>query len=268
MPIKKDGTGKRWVEMEVLLPGTPEEVWLAMATGAGNSAWFTRTTIEERVGGALRFEFGKDMASSGEVTAWEPPRRFGYVEREWSEGAPPVATEITITSRAGSQCVVRMVHSLFATADDWDDQIEGFEGGWPGFFQVLRIYLAHFAGLEGASARAMIAAGDDHLAAWLRLLDRLSLAGANVGERRLSPVRPQPLSGIVEQIHQEPKQRHVIVRADAPSSAVLFAGTHEMGGKVWASAILYCYGDDASARAAASEPLWQAWLEVMFAGKS
>src|SRR5688500_3508622 len=106
MPIKKDGKGNRWVEMEFLTPGTPEQVWEAMATGAGNTAWFTKTTIEERVGGALRFDFGPAGGSSGEVTTWDPPRRFGYVEREWSEGAPPVATEITITSRSGDQCVV------------------------------------------------------------------------------------------------------------------------------------------------------------------
>ena len=50
MPIKKDGSGKRWVEMEFLAPGTPEEVWQAMATGPGNAAWFTRATVDERVG--------------------------------------------------------------------------------------------------------------------------------------------------------------------------------------------------------------------------
>ena len=101
MPIKKDGTGKRSVEMEVLVPGTPEQVWQAMATGAGNTAWFTRTTVEERSGGEIRFDFGANGSSVGEVTAWEPPHRFGYVEHEWNETAPPVATEVTITGRSG-----------------------------------------------------------------------------------------------------------------------------------------------------------------------
>ncbi|ESZ18472.1 hypothetical protein X737_18045 [Mesorhizobium sp. L48C026A00] len=35
MPIKKDETGKRWVEMEFI---TPEQVWRAIATGPGNTA--------------------------------------------------------------------------------------------------------------------------------------------------------------------------------------------------------------------------------------
>jgi len=45
-----------------------------------------------------------------------------------------------------------MVHSLFASTDDWDDQMEGFEDGWPSFFEVLRLYLSHFAGMEAAVA--------------------------------------------------------------------------------------------------------------------
>lgn len=30
MPIRKDDSGRRWVEMEVLVPGTPEQVWDAI----------------------------------------------------------------------------------------------------------------------------------------------------------------------------------------------------------------------------------------------
>lgn len=118
MPIKKDGTGKRWVEMELLVPGTPKQVWQAMATGRGYAAWFIEAEIEPRVGGAVRFDFGGGVYTSGEVTEWEPPHKVGYVERDWQSGAPPVATEITITSRSGDRCLVRMVHSLFTTSDD------------------------------------------------------------------------------------------------------------------------------------------------------
>ena len=76
MPIKKDGTGKRWVEMEFIAPGTPEQVWQAMATSAGNGTWFTKAEIEERVGGVLKFDFGAMGSTTGEVTVWEPPRHF------------------------------------------------------------------------------------------------------------------------------------------------------------------------------------------------
>lgn len=265
MPIKKDGTGKRWVEMEVLVPGTPEQVWQAMATGPGNTAWFTRTTIEERVGGKLSFNFGPEMSSTGEINLWEPPHRFGYTEYEWGEKAPPVATEITITSRSGGQCLVRMVHSLFASSDDWDDQMEGFEGGWPGFFAVLRLYLSHFAGKKGASFQAMRMAEGEHLSVWAELTETLGLAGANVGERRELPVALQAFAGTVEQTEQNRKQRHVLLRSD---DGVALIGSYQMGDKVNLSASLFFYGDDADKRAAENEPKWQAWLKETFAAAS
>lgn len=263
MPIKKDKTGKRWVEVEWVVPGTPEQIWQAMATGPGNSAWFTKTTIEEHVGGALRFEFGADMSSNGEVTVWEPPQRFGYVEREWSDGAPPVATEITIESRSGGQCVVRMVHSLFASSDDWDDQMEGFESGWPGFFAVLRIYLTHFAGKQGRSFQAMATTEGDHVTIWKRLTEALDLTGANVGERRTTPQVPESLSGMIEQVHQDAKQRLVLMRQDAPPT-IMMAGIYGMGQNVNVSICLFSYGDDAEARSAASEGKWRTWLGKTF----
>jgi uncharacterized protein YndB with AHSA1/START domain len=264
MPVKKDGN-KRWVEMEYLLPGTPEEVWRVMATGPGYAVWFIKASIEERVGGALRFEFGPGVSTSGEVTAWEPPVRFGYVETEWMEGAPPVATEIAITGRAGGQCVVRMVHSLFTSKDDWDDQLESFESGWPGFFEVLRLYLTHFSGQRGAPFGAMATGiGGEDLAVWTRLTDALGLAGANVGEERTASAGPQKLSGAVERIHQDRKVRWIIMRLSAPAPGVAIIGTYGREGGVNASMSLFFYGDDAEQAAATSEPLWQDWLGKMF----
>ena len=264
MPIKKDGTGNRWVEMEFSTPGTPEEVWQAMATGAGNSAWFTKTTIDERVGGAIRFEFGAGMTSSGEVTRWEPPNRLGYVERDWSEGAPPVATDITITSRSGHQCVVRMVHSLFASSDDWDDQLEGFEKGWPGFFEVLRIYLAEFAGRNAASVQAMVTVEGNHLAVWKRLVDALGLAGADAGDQRTTSGSVEPLTGVIERVHQDRTVRFMVIRLERPAPGVALLGTHDVGTTIYASANLYFYGDDAAAIVSVKEHTWRGWLREMF----
>ena len=68
MPTKFDASGKRWVEMEFLVPGTPEQVWQAMATGPGNAAWFTRAEIEEKIGGRLTFHFMPGVTSGGRTT--------------------------------------------------------------------------------------------------------------------------------------------------------------------------------------------------------
>ena len=53
MTVHKDDSGRRWVQAEVEVPGTPEEVWQAIATGPGISSWFVPTELERREGGAI-----------------------------------------------------------------------------------------------------------------------------------------------------------------------------------------------------------------------
>ncbi|WP_054308688.1 SRPBCC domain-containing protein [Mesorhizobium sp. 1M-11] len=262
MPIKKDETGKRWVEMELSVPGTPEQVWQAIATGPGYTAWFTPATIDERVGGALRFDMGENGESTGEVTLWEPPFQFGYVERDWAEGAPPLATEITVTARSGNRCVVRMVHSLFASTDDWDDQIEGFESGWPGFFEVLRLYLSLFAGKKAAVSATMASVKAPQLDVWKRLVDSLGLAGADAGETRTAPRTPEQLSGVVERVQQSDKERYVLLRLTQPSPGIALIGTYGFGDATHAGITLYLYGDDAEQRVVVGARRWKDWLRA------
>jgi uncharacterized protein YndB with AHSA1/START domain len=263
MPIKKDGKGKRWVEMEFVTPGTPEQVWRAMATGPGYAAWFTKAEIEGKVGGRLSFDFGPN-STSGEVTAWEPPQRLEFIEREWSPGAPPVATEIVITARSGDRCVVRMVHSLFSSSDDWDDQIEGFEQGWPAFFEVLRIYLAHSAGSKAASFAVIGSTKSEQLKVWKRLTAELGLTDAAVGEVRTTPANPETLTGVVERTVQDARQRFVLLRLTAPTPGAAIIGTYGVGENVNASVTRFLYGDDAEARADGSRARWEAWMSRSF----
>jgi uncharacterized protein YndB with AHSA1/START domain len=264
MPIKKDGRGKRWVEMELVVPGTPEELWAALATGPGNAAWFLGGEIEPRVGGAFRLDFGEGVVTSGEVTHWEPPHQFGYVERDWEKDAPPLATEITVAGRSGRQCVVRMLHSLFASSDDWDDQIEGFEKGWPGFFAVLRLYLTHFAGAKAASFVASAPTRLDALSAWLRLGDALGLVGANVGERRAASPGPESWSALVEHVHQEAQQRYALVLLEGPAPGCVLTGIDDKGSGVRVSLARYYYGENAGALASEQAPRWREWLGKTF----
>lgn len=263
MPIKKDDTGKRWVEMEVVVPGTLAQVWQAVATGPGCTAWFTPTDIEERVGGTILFDLGPYGSSKGEVTIWEPPSRFGYVEREWSEGAPPVETEVTVTSRPDGNCLFRMTHSLTATTDDWDASLEGFEKGWPGFFEVLRLYLAHFAGSKAAAFQAMTSVEAPQADVWKRLIDALGLTGANVGEERTTPEQPEKLSGTVERMQQSDRERYVLLRLNSPTPGVALIGTYSMENMTNASVVLYLYGDEAPQTVEAIKEKWSSWLDEL-----
>jgi len=57
MSVKKDESGRRSVQAEVEVPGTPEEVWQAIATGPGISSWFVPSEVEERAGGTAVSHF-------------------------------------------------------------------------------------------------------------------------------------------------------------------------------------------------------------------
>lgn len=260
MALKKDGDGRRWVEVEFLVPGTPEQVWRAIATGPGMSAWFTPASVDERVGGAIEFDFGDGVVSSGVVTEWSPPVRLGYEERGWSGDAPPVATEVVVTSRSGDRCVVRMVHSLFTDRDDWDDELESFETGWPGFFEVLRLYLRAFPGQPAANAVASSTYPGGMAQAWSALASGLGLAGIDVGERFESSSGAPRLGGVVERIEQKAEFRDVMVRLDAPGPGIAVIGGCVGGDQTRVMVSLYFYGESAPDTATAEAPKWRLWM--------
>jgi len=65
----------RTIEHEIEVPGTPEQVWHAIATGQGITAWFVPTKVEEQVGGAMELDFGPGMGTAlGKVTVWSRRR--------------------------------------------------------------------------------------------------------------------------------------------------------------------------------------------------
>ncbi|MGE2731973.1 SRPBCC family protein [Mycolicibacterium vaccae] len=259
MTVKNDGEGRRWVDMEFLVPGSPEQVWDAIATGPGMSAWFTPTTVDEKVGGAIEFDFGGGAVSSGVITDWDPPVRLEYEEHGWSGDAPPVATEVVVTGRSGDQCVVRIVHSLFTDRDDWDDELQSFEGGWPAFFEVLRIYLRDFAGQPATIASAAAEHPADLVRAWSDLATSLGIAGVDVGQRIETPSPAPRLQGVVHRIHHTDEFRYVMVRLEAPAPGVAVIGGCAPDGQVRLSASLYFYGEGA-ADAAQEATKWRAWM--------
>ena len=161
--------------------------------------------------------------------------------------------------------MVRMVHSLFATSDEWDDELESFESGWPGFFEVLRVYLQHFRSQHAATTSAVGSTSAELLVLWQTLTRALELNGRDVGERWSSPGQPEALSGVIEHLVQTQQQRYMLLRVESPRPAILFLGGCVAGGKSHASVTLYLYGDDADQRAASAQPKWQQWLTQLFA---
>src|SRR5258705_9243736 len=124
MSVKKEASGRRSIQVEVEVPGTPEEVWQAIATGPGISAWFTPAEFEERDGKpvAVTLNFGPGMESRSVVTAWDPPRMFAKEADGWFPGSPPIATEFSVEARAAGVCVVRGGQTRCSRPADRDQQ--------------------------------------------------------------------------------------------------------------------------------------------------
>ena len=181
---------------------------------------------------------------------------------------PPVATEWTIEARAGGTCIVRVVHSLFASTDDWDNQLEGTETGWPGFFRILRLYLTHFRGLPCSNIQVMAMATEPEAIAWETLTGSLGLVGATAGQRRSAPSGVPPLAGIVESASEGEHKHSMLLQIDKPAPGVLSLGAFPCGGPTMVSISFYLYGDGAADVAAREEPLWQAWMSKHFPAAS
>ena len=267
MSVKKEASGRRSVQVEVELPGTPQEVWQAIATGPGISSWFCPTEIETGADGRptrMIFHMGPGMDSSPTITAWEPPRRLAAEDQGWAPGMPPIATEWTVEARAGGTCLVRVVHSLFASTDDWDNQLEGTETGWPVFFRILRLYLTHFRGQRCANVQVMAMAAGPDSQAWKSLTDALGLDGARAGERRSASGGAPQLAGIVESASEKEHAYGMILRVEKPAPGVLSLGAFPCGGPTMVSVCFFLFGDAGVAAAKSEEPLWQAWMSEHF----
>jgi uncharacterized protein YndB with AHSA1/START domain len=263
MSVKKESSGRRSVQVEVEVPGTPEEVWQAIATGPGISSWFVPTEFEEKGGKpvAMKKNFGPGMESVSAVTAWDPPHMYAAEAKGWG-GSPPMATEWTVEARAGGVCIVRVVHSLFASTDDWDKQLEGTESGWPGFFRILTMYLTHYRGQRSAMMQWIAPAAGSEAKAWETLTSALGLKGSRVGQRSTAPAGAPTFSGVVEHTGERPFT--MLVRLDQPAAGAAALGVVKFGGQTMVTLSFYLYGDQATSIVAREQPVWQEWIKKRF----
>lgn len=266
MTVQKEPSGRRSVRVEVEVPGTPEEVWAAIATGRGVSSWFVPTELEHDTQGTptqVVSHFGPGMDAVASVTRWDPPHVFA-AESELGPGGPTLATEWIVEARGGGVCVVRVVHSVFASGDEWDGQLESTEAGWPAFFRILRLYLRHFRGQPCASFQLLGAAPGPASEAWARLTGALGLDGAAVGGSVHSAADAPPLAGLVEQVGAGGDHAELLLRLDRPAPGLAHLFALPMGERVHLIARLYLYGTEAAAAAQRAEADWRPWLDARF----
>lgn len=265
MSVKVESGNRRSVQVEVEVPGTPEAVWRAVATGPGISCWFVPTQVEERVGGKIVASFGPGMDSRSKVAVWHPPRLFAAESRDdMAAGDPTVTTEWSVEPRAAGRCLVRLVHRWVTEKDTWDAQFEQHEQGWIGFFRLLRLYLAHFADQHCTAFQLMATAPEPKAGAWRKLAEPLGLLGVPAGGRVQAPAEAPPLAGAIEHVGppEWPEEALVCVDQPAPGFAHLYA--MPMGGQVFLSVRFFLFGPQAAAAASRAEAAWGAWLQARF----
>lgn len=141
---------------------TPEEVWDAIATAQGISAWMVPTRLDPQVGGQVSFDLD-GLRSTGVVTAYAPNYRFGYEEpwpmddemRDWAAGVAgrpitdedlasvgPIATEFLIEAASGGTCVIRVVSSAYGSGADWENEFFAeMVVGWAAMLDNLAAHL-------------------------------------------------------------------------------------------------------------------------------
>ena len=259
MSVKKEANGRRSISVEVEVPGTPEEVWDAIATGPGISKWFVPSQVEPRVGGKAVHNFGPGMDSVAEITAWDAPRSFSATSQGLGPNAPDMATEWTVEARAGGACIVRVVHSLFADTDEWDNQLGEIEKGWPAFFLVLRMYLAHYRGQPGAHFQLMAPVPGTVVEGWRTVMAKLGLPSLAAGAKIHSHPGTAPLTGVVEKAGPESHPNELIVRLDQPSPGAAVFSTCGMGEQTFFVGGFYFFGPHAT-EGLQAEKKWQEWL--------
>lgn len=246
------------IALEIEVPGSPEEVWTAIATGPGISSWMHPTEVEERPGGKFFYEMVHGQNGSGTVAVWEPPHRF-VQSSMWHPGSDlppaPVATEWVVSARDGGTSVVRMVMSGFGDSSGWNEEIEGMSEGLAQALQLLRLYLTRFAGQPGAWTGAYGQGTGPVSDVWPAFSSSLGLESTVDGT---SVVSPAGFSGVLDSVHRGRWRQEALLTLEhpAPGLATVFV----IGEANWLGITARFFGSGATAVAAGAAAKWQSWL--------
>lgn len=231
------------LNLEIEVPGTPEQVWEAIATGPGISAWFMPAEVTSD---RITFHHTPDGSSEAEITDAEAPHRLRFVEGPG--GA--MATEFLVEARSGGTCTVRIVTSGFGD--------KGARDGWTAALLALRLYLEHFPGQEAGVVLAGGQVPGPLDRAWEELSGSLGLDDLSEGARvEARGDGVPPLAGVIE----GRLDTMITLRLDEPAPGLAFVG---VGGPddetVFAILRAQFFGPEGPAIAERDEPVWRALI--------
>ena len=230
------------IEKEIELAATPEQVWHAITTAAGNETWLWSMP------GDLRPEVPL-------VATWEQPEHL-VVRMPAAEDGSVQAFEYVIEGRDGGTTVLRFVHSgvLGGSWEGEDPELTGH--GWDMYLHTLAQYFLHFAGTSPTYVSAEAPASSASADAWPALLTALGLDGAAALGERLKVDLPGagPVEGVVDYA------RSPFLGLRTSDALHRFHGRMAIGLPIAVSS--YVYGRPVDREAL--QEAWTAWLAGVF----
>lgn len=266
------------VRVSAVVPGTPDEVWWAVATGAGIAGWYAPARVETRVGGAVVTDHGPFGHSRGVVTAHDPPHRFAWEEREWGTDVPPWRTEILVEEclpgasasgdvapavprAVGPACTVRLTSGVTEEGPTWAPAVAATEEGWAAGMRNLRLARTHFPGRPAGGFMVVRGVRASRAEAWAALLVTLGAGDADPGDEVRHGAGAPPLAGIVEAVGPT----SLLLRTSVPAPGMVELSAHDF--EVPSLLVhAHFFGPAGSAQAEAARPRWDAWLHARFPG--
>lgn len=236
---------------EIELPGTPDQVWAAVATSEGNASWLFPNPVAPGTG-------SKSADGITTTTAWDPPRHFAVrsEQGDWYN-----VLDFQIEGREAGATLLRYVHSgIFV--DDWDTQYDAVSHHTDFYLHTLGEYLAHFAGqtatyigggpggLQGPES-SMVPGSFERLQRALGLSEALS-EGESVS---VAPEGLPPMQAVVDYA------RPHFLGLRTADGLYRFFGRNAFGGPVGMSAHLFKSNVDA----AETTQNWQRFLDRVYA---
>jgi hypothetical protein len=230
----------------VELNATPDQIWQAVATGAGQQAWMFPT------GGEIPSAVGETIMGHV-VEAFDPPHHF-RVHLDGENGFFNTL-EYVIEGRDGSTTVLHYLHSGVIT-EDWDHQYDAVDQHTDFYLHTLGQYLSHFAGRPAAYVGAEGPQGSSAPHAFEAVQRQLGVAEAAEGERvTLAIPGLAPIEGVVDY------RRHAFLGIRSEDALYRFFGRNAFGMPIGLGHHLFAADVDQEAQ----QQAWSSWLSGVFA---
>lgn len=231
------------IRREVVVPGTPEQIWAAVS--AETAGWMFPSPLEVPADGS--------KPDSPVIAVWEPPTQLD-VHMAGPDGWFN-NLEYLIEARDNSTAVVRYVHAgVFA--EDWDNQYDGASKHTDFYLHSLGQYLQYFAGRPTTyvSVEGPEASGTPEAMATLRSALGIGTDNA-VGDTVTFDV---PGIGTISAVVDYLNDWFIGLRTD--NALLRFYGRNAFGGNVDAAHHLFA----ADADGEAADGAWKIWLDSVY----